>query len=109
MGLYRSLRPLVFAASPETAHRIAGQVLEWPLPWPWIGGVQDDPALRTSLAGIELRNPVGLAAGFDKRCRALGALGRLGFGYVVGGTITREPRTGNPQPRIARNPSRQAM
>src|SRR3954471_2100903 len=109
MGLYRSLRPLVFAAQPETAHRIAGAILERPLPWSWIGGAVDDPALRTSLAGIELRNPIGLAAGFDKRCRALGGLGELGLGYVVGGTITSKPREGNPQPRIARNPSRGAM
>ncbi|HXJ62945.1 MAG TPA: dihydroorotate dehydrogenase 2 [Actinomycetota bacterium] len=109
MGLYRSLRPLVFAASPETAHRLATNVLGWPLPWSRIGGAVDDPSLRTSLAGIELRNPVGLAAGFDKTCRVLGALGSLGFGYVVGGTITSRPREGNPTPRIARFPSRGAM
>jgi dihydroorotate dehydrogenase len=109
MGLYRALRPLVFAAPPETAHRLAGSLLELPLPWERIGGAVDDPALRTSLAGIGLRNPIGLAAGFDKRCRALGSLGRLGFGYVVGGTITSKPRAGNPQPRIARYPSRDAM
>ncbi|HEY7280275.1 MAG TPA: dihydroorotate dehydrogenase 2 [Actinomycetota bacterium] len=109
MGLYRALRPLVFAASPETAHRIAGSLLELPLPWEPIGGAVDHPALRTSLAGIELRNPIGLAAGFDKRCAVLGPLGRLGFGYVVGGTITSKPRTGNPKPRIARFPARDAM
>ena len=102
MGLYRALRPLVFAAPPETAHRLAGALLERPLPWSWIGGAVDDPSLRTSLAGIELRNPVGLAAGFDKRCAVLGSLGSLGFGYVVGGTITSKPRAGNPKPRIAR-------
>src|SRR6266496_4493593 len=71
MGLYRALRPLIFAAPPETAH--------------------------------------GLAAGFDKRCRVLHSLGRLGFGYVVGGTITSKPREGNPQPRIVRYPARRAM
>jgi dihydroorotate dehydrogenase len=65
--------------------------------------------LRTSLAGIELANPVGLAAGFDKTGDRLDALGRLGFGYVVGGTFTRRPRTGNPKPRIARYPSRGSM
>ncbi len=109
MGMYRALRPLVFAAPPETAHRIAGSLLELPLPWDRIGGALDDPALRTSLAGIGLRNPIGLAAGFDKRCAVLGPLGRLGFGYVVGGTITSKPREGNPRPRIARFPCRGAM
>src|SRR5919197_1961193 len=109
MGLYRALRPLVFAAPPETAHRVAGALLELPLPWSAIGGAAEDPVLRTSLAGIELRNPVGLAAGFDKRCRVLHSLGRLGFGYTVGGTITSRPREGNPRPRIARSPRRRAM
>lgn len=109
MGLYRTLRPLVFAAPPEAAHLVAGSLLELPLPWERIGGSVDHPGLRTELAGIPLRNPIGLAAGFDKRCRVLHTLGRLGFGYVVGGTITSRPRTGNPKPRIARFPRRDAM
>jgi dihydroorotate dehydrogenase len=109
MGLYRALRPLVFAAQPETAHHLAGSILELPLPWRAIGGAVDVPALRTSMAGIELANPIGLAAGFDKRCRVLHSLGGLGFGYIVGGTITSKPREGNPRPRIARYPHREAM
>ena len=109
MGLYRALRPLVFAAPPETAHHLAGSLLELPLPWRALGGALDDPALRTTMAGIELANPIGLAAGFDKRCRVLHSLGKLGFGYVVGGTITSKPREGNPRPRIARYPHREAM
>jgi dihydroorotate dehydrogenase len=84
-------------------------MLGLPLPWRRIGGVVDDPALMTSLAGISLRNPVGLAAGFDKTCAHLDALGSLGFGYVVGGTVTRAPRPGNPHPRIARDPARRAI
>ena len=58
----------------------------------------DDPALTTTLAGIPLRNPVGLAAGFDKSCARLDALGSLGFGYVVGGTVTRAPAQREPAP-----------
>ena len=49
------------------------------------------------------------AAGFDKTCRHLDALGRVGFGFVVGGTITRHQRDGNPKPRIARSPARRAI
>jgi dihydroorotate dehydrogenase len=110
MGLYRAVaRPLFFAMPPEAAHRVAQALLLLPLPWERIGGRTDDPSLTVSLAGIELPNPVGLAAGFDKRCRHLGALGRLGFGYVVGGTITREARAGNPKPRIARSARRRSM
>jgi dihydroorotate dehydrogenase len=110
MGLYRAVaRPLFFSLPPEAAHRLAQSILSLPLPWERIGGTPKDPALRASLAGIELSNPVGLAAGFDKSCRHLDALGRLGFGYVIGGTITREPRAGNRKPRIVRYPKRGSM
>ena len=110
MGWYSAVgRPLFFALPPEAAHRVARAALTLPLPWARIGHATDDPALATTLAGIPLRNPIGLAAGFDKTCSHLDALGALGFGYVVGGTITREPRRGNPKPRIVRYPSRGSM
>lgn len=110
MGLYRAVaRPLFFALPPEGAHRLANRLLGLPLPWASIGAPEVDPALRTVLAGIPLENPVGLAAGFDKTCARLGALGRLGFGYVTGGTITRTPRAGNPKPRIVRYRHRASM
>jgi dihydroorotate dehydrogenase len=107
---YRSIaRPLFFALPPESAHRFAHVLLRLPLPWERLGGADRDPALRVRIAGIELANPVGLAAGFDKRGSRLDALGRLGFGYVVGGTFTRRHRAGNPRPRIARYPHRASM
>jgi dihydroorotate dehydrogenase len=110
MDAYAALvRPVAFSLSPETAHRAAGLLLRMPIPWPWLGGAVDHPALRTTLAGVALRNPIGLAAGFDKSCRTLEALGLLGFGYVVGGTVTRSPRTGNAPPRIVRVPGRASM
>ena len=110
MGLYWAVaRPLFSSLPPEAAHRLAMCIFSLPLPWERIGATPKDPALRTSLAGIELSNPVGLAAGFDKSCRHLDALGHLGFGYVIGGTITRDPRSGNAKPRIARYPGRGSM
>src|SRR5436189_664321 len=110
MGLYRAVgRPLFFALPPEAAHRVAGTVLRLPLPWKAIGGVPDHPVLHVTLAGIPLRNPVGLAAGFDKNCRFLAALGDLGFGYVVGGSLTLAPRKGNLKPRIVRRPEERAI
>ena len=62
-----------------------------------------------SSAACALASPIGLAAGFDKTCAHLGALGSLGFGYVVGGTITRAARAGNAKPRIARSPATRSM
>ncbi len=110
MGLYRAVvGPLFLALPPEGAHRLANRSLGLPLPWGRIGGAHADPALERTLAGIRLANPIALAAGFDKTGARLDALGRLGFGYVVGGTFTRASRPGNPKPRIVRYRSRGSM
>lgn len=110
MGWYRVAgRRAFFAMPPESAHRAAGALLGLPLAWRRLGGADADPILATTLAGVPLRNPIGLAAGFDKTLRHLDALGALGFGYVVGGTITRAARAGTPRPRIARSPSHRSM
>ena len=58
--------------------------------------------LETELAGIKLKNPVGLAAGYDKNCKLIPGLSSLGFGYLVTGTVTKEPKIGNPKPRVFR-------
>ena len=60
------------------------------------------PRLRTNLCGLELANPLGMAAGFDKNCAAPAALLRCGFGFVECGTVTPCPQPGNPRPRIFR-------
>lgn len=84
-------------------------MLRLPLPWERLGRAVRDPSMEIDLCGVRLANPIGLAAGFDKTCGHLAALGRLGFGFVVGGTITRAPRSGNPKPRIVRSPGRGAI
>ena len=60
------------------------------------------PRLRTSVAGLEIPNPVGLAAGFDKNCLVPDALLAAGFGFVECGTVTPLPQSGNPRPRLFR-------
>ncbi len=52
--------------------------------------------------GLTFRNPLGLAAGFDKNAEALIPLGRIGFGFVEAGTVTPRPQVGNPKPRLFR-------
>jgi dihydroorotate dehydrogenase len=94
---------------PERAHEVALALLGWPLPWRAIGGADRSASLATTVAGLDLANPLGLAAGFDKSCRRMAPLGRLGFGYVVGGTVTHRPRPGNARPRIARDPADRAI
>lgn len=60
------------------------------------------PRLKTTLAGMDLPNPIGLAAGFDKDAEAIGPLLRCGFGFIECGTVTPLPQLGNPAPRLFR-------
>ena len=95
MGLWAMHR-----IDPETAHGLALKALRAglvPLPGPITS-----PRLRTRVAGLDLPNPVGLAAGFDKNAVALAALGRAGFGFVEVGAATPRPQPGNPKPRLFR-------
>ena len=62
----------------------------------------DPDVLRTRVAGLDFANPVGLPAGFDKSAVAVAGLARLGFGFVEVGTVTPNPQTGNPKPRLFR-------
>jgi dihydroorotate dehydrogenase len=59
--------------------------------------------------GLEFRNPVGLAAGFDKNGTAAQALAALGFGFIEVGSVTSEPQPGNPRPRLFRLPQDRAL
>ena len=68
-----------------------------------------DDRLRTTVAGLELPSPVGAAAGLDKEFRFLGSLLNLGFGFVSGGTVTLNPRPGNPRPRLLRQIEQKAL
>ncbi|MCO8019530.1 quinone-dependent dihydroorotate dehydrogenase [Brevundimonas diminuta] len=84
---------------PETAHRLAIRALQLtPLPAPGA----DDPILKTTIAGLQMSNPVGLAAGLDKNGEALEGLSRLGFGAVECGSVTPRAQPGNPKPRLFR-------
>ena len=85
---------------PETAHGLAIRALRAGLaPSP---GPVTTPRLATRIAGIDLPNPIGLAAGFDKNATALAPLSRAGFGFVEVGAATPRPQPGNPRPRLFR-------
>ena len=85
---------------PETAHGLAMKALRLGLA-PAPGPLNSD-RLRTRLAGLDLPNPVGLAAGFDKNAIALGPLAQAGFGFIEAGAATPRPQPGNPRPRLFR-------
>uniref|UniRef100_A0A3P9AAZ2 Dihydroorotate dehydrogenase (quinone), mitochondrial n=1 Tax=Esox lucius TaxID=8010 RepID=A0A3P9AAZ2_ESOLU len=63
---------------------------------------RDPASLEVNIMGRTFRNPIGMAAGFDKDAEAVDGLYRLGFGFVEVGTITPKPQEGNPKPRVFR-------
>ena len=85
---------------PEVAHGLALKALNAGL-GPRSGPVTST-RLRTHIAGLDLPNPVGLAAGFDKNATALGALSKTGFGFLEVGAATPRAQPGNPKPRLFR-------
>ena len=85
---------------PETSHFLTIQLLKY-LAFT-INQKKDDPMLSTSIAGLKINNPIGLAAGFDKNAEVINAMSRIGFGFIECGTTTIKPQYGNPKPRIFR-------
>jgi dihydroorotate dehydrogenase len=69
----------------------------------------DPPELKTSLVGLDLANPVGMAAGFDKNAEVPVPLARMGFGMVEVGTLTPRAQVGNPKPRLFRVPEAEGV
>lgn len=105
------LRTLMFRMDAETAHHFALQMLQLPgmaVLLRLLLGTSSTDSVRT-VFGLQFRNPVGLAAGFDKNAVALRAWEELGFGFVEAGTITAQGQPGNPSPRLFRLPEQQAL
>ncbi|XP_074864538.1 dihydroorotate dehydrogenase (quinone), mitochondrial isoform X7 [Carettochelys insculpta] len=92
---------------PEAAHTLAIRLLSLGLA-PRVA-MHDPAMLEVSLLGRRFRNPVGLAAGFDKHGEAVDGLYKLGFGFVEVGSVTPLPQEGNPKPRVFRLPEDQAV
>jgi dihydroorotate dehydrogenase len=92
----RALRQI----DPEAAHGLAISALRMGLA-PMPGPVTSD-RLKTTLAGMALPNPVGLAAGFDKNATAIAPLSKAGFGFIEVGAATPLPQPGNEKPRLFR-------
>jgi dihydroorotate dehydrogenase len=114
--LYRLLlKPLLFSLSPERAHGLTLWLFETALRIPllssWLRSAffLEDPRLEREVFGIRFRNPVGLAAGFDKNGKHIQVMANLGFGFLEIGTVTPKPQDGNPKPRLFRLPADEAL
>ena len=102
-----AMMPLVRLLEAEQAHGVALASLRWGLAGR--DRTPDDPRLAVEALGLKFRNPIGVAAGFDKDATAIAPLSRLGFGFIETGTVTPRPQQGNPRPRLFRLPADQAV
>ncbi len=101
-GLASLTRDALLRMDPETAHGATITALRLGL-----APQQehpDPPELATSFCGLDLKNPIGMAAGFDKNAEVPRPLALMGFGMVEIGTVTPRPQAGNPRPRLFRIP-----
>jgi dihydroorotate dehydrogenase len=104
--MYEAIRPLLFRLEPERAHdltmaiiRLAGRL---PPARALLRSLFRAPALPVEAFGLRFRNPIGLAAGYDKDGVAWRGLACLGFGHIEIGTVTMRAQEGNPRPRVFR-------
>lgn len=102
------VRPLLFSFDPEWVHYFTLNALRLINKIPLTGWLlrkiysYENPSLEKELFGIKFKNPVGLAAGFDKNGKYISELSNLGFGFIEIGTITPRPQPGNPKKRLFR-------
>jgi dihydroorotate dehydrogenase len=108
--MYRFFRPLLFSVDPEKAHALVFGLLRLKSILPGFSSVLkglfgvEDARLERKLLGLTFKNPVGLAAGFDKDAKFVDVLSDLGFGFIEIGTLTPKGQPGNEKPRLFRLP-----
>ena len=109
------IKPFLFTFPPEKAHKITLVLFNVLTSIPILGSLVrnfykvEHPRLEQKLFGLHFKNPVGLAAGFDKDAKYFDLMAQLGFGFVEIGTVTPKGQEGNPQPRLFRIPEDNAL
>ena len=105
---HKIIRPLLFNLDPERVHHLTFSMLRKMLKIPAVSGMikkefaVEDPALEREVFGLKFRNPVGLAAGFDKDAKLYRELSSFGFGFIEIGTLTPKAQPGNEKKRLFR-------
>ena len=100
--MFSALRPYIFRLDPEMAHDLAIKSLKIDIIPKSFFKVDNEEMLNLSLFEKKIKNPIGLAAGFDKSAEVYNSLFKFGFGFVEVGTVTPKRQMGNPKPRIFR-------
>lgn len=114
--MYKSIiRPLLFCIDAERVHHLVFSLLKISGKIPGVRSllralfVYEDPSLEKNIFGLKFKNPIGLAAGFDKNALLVDELACLGFGFIEIGTVTPKPQPGNDKPRLFRLPKDGAL
>ncbi|MFY0599757.1 MAG: quinone-dependent dihydroorotate dehydrogenase [Cyclobacteriaceae bacterium] len=106
--MYQLLKNFLFLLSAEKAHHFTTKSLRVLFKIPFFKSLfssiynYQDPKIERELFGLKFRNPVGLAAGFDKNAQFIHEFSAMGFGFIEVGTVTPLAQSGNPQPRLFR-------
>ena len=106
-GLYKLARPALFQIDAETAHGLMIKAMKAGALPPC--GKTESEKLQQKLFGLTFKNPVGLAAGFDKNAEVITPILKMDFGFAEAGTVTPKPQDGNARPRIFRDPKNEAV
>jgi dihydroorotate dehydrogenase len=111
--MYPFFRSLLFRLEPELAHQLTLQAIRFagnfpPSHW-FLIQLFKAPDKPVQAFGLTFKNPIGLAAGYDKDAVAVRGLSTLGFGHLEVGTVTPKPQPGNPRPRVFRLPQDEAV
>ncbi len=102
------IRPLLFLFDPEKVHHFTFKAIRLVSKIPLVSSVfralyqVNDPKLEREVLGLRFKNPVGLAAGFDKNAVLYNELANFGFGFIEIGTVTPKGQEGNPKKRLFR-------
>ena len=113
--MYQLIKPILFKFDPEKVHYFVTRNLRRFNHLPGGAGISrtiwalNDTRLEREVFGLKFKNPVGLAAGFDKNAEVISEMANLGFGFVEVGTVTPLPQPGNPKPRMFRLPKDSAL
>lgn len=109
------IRPVFFLFDPEVIHHFTFSAIRLLSKIPGISWMIrrfyqiEDKRLERSLFGLNFKNPVGLAAGFDKNAVLYNELSNFGFGFIEIGTVTPKAQAGNPKKRLFRLKSDQGI
>jgi dihydroorotate dehydrogenase len=112
--MYKIIRSILFLFPTESIHYFSMNTLKVMLAIPFFKSLfskwySAGTAQKKTVFGLDFKNPVGLAAGFDKNAKYLTELKALGFGFVEIGTVTPKPQAGNDKPRLFRLPKDKAL